>query len=467
MERRQLAQVWLRITVRSNCARVFNRCLAPGVWIEDCASRGHRLGRRRRYIRNLPILWHRCAAATVQLPRWRRRVGHRSTAVHFRTRGLLRRIFAVCGLFRRRSAGDGANRKMEGAWSGRRLGGIGRCGAQRNAWRAAWTSRRRTSTVYLEASTLYRKTCHRGAFTWCREPRLLLFSSRAETPRARAMGARRFARRRSTLALARFVAHGARAIAAWLRTRDVRPGIPPLPIRGPIARVSGFLSRVAAQHLFGRISVAGFSRIGNSRWVRRSGVVRRSSSLHSEGPGYPISGIGTGGRANRQPVRMLHSNGRNLFLCHSGDASWARYAADLRLQCQATARPHARFEPERDRPVSVFHDSSDDGRCRLGASKTSFGRGTCRGLDSGFPSFRGLASGWIERRSLFLAGPGRRENFLVIHATGIPHCATRHRHIGRTAKRVVQPRPVLRFREQLPCCRTLLASFDRSLSKLV
>lgn len=148
LERRELAQVWLRITMRGNCARISDRCVTPGVRIADFASCRHRLRCRRVYIRNFPILWHRSTAATGRLPRWRRRRDHRSTAVHFGTGGLLRRIFAVCDLFWRCFAGDGAEAKMESAWNGRGLGGICGHGAQRNARRAAWTCRWRRRNAF-------------------------------------------------------------------------------------------------------------------------------------------------------------------------------------------------------------------------------------------------------------------------------------------------------------------------------
>ena len=159
---------------------------------------------------------------------------------------------------------------------------------------------------------------------------VLLFASRVEASRALAMGARRPARRRQALALARFAAHGEPAPARRFWPRDIRAGIPSLPIRGALARLSGFLPRVAAQHFSRRVGVGGHSRIRDSCWIRDPGVVRRSTRRRTRATGRAVSGISAGCGTNRRSVRVLHATGRSLLLRHRRDADGPRNSAELR-----------------------------------------------------------------------------------------------------------------------------------------
>src|ERR1700683_1503503 len=125
---------------------------------------------------------------------------------------------------------------------GRRHGSrIGRHRTQRNAWRSAWACRRRSFTLDLEPSQVYKAAPGDRRRTVRRGSSVLLFSSRVEASRAVALGDRRLAWRRSALALTRLAAHGEPAFAHWLRPRDFRRGISSLPIRGTVAGVSRFL----------------------------------------------------------------------------------------------------------------------------------------------------------------------------------------------------------------------------------
>ncbi len=145
-------------------------------------------------------------------------------------------------------------------------------------------------------------------------------ASRIEASRSLALGARRPARRRETLALARLATHGQPAPAHWFWPRDVRTGIPSIPIRGALAGVSGFLPRVAAQHFSGRLGVGGHPRTGDSKWIRGAGVVRRSTRPHTRTTGRAVSRFSAGSGAHRRSVRMLHSTRRSLLLCDRRDA---------------------------------------------------------------------------------------------------------------------------------------------------
>ena len=243
---------------------------------------------------------------------------HRSAAIHARARGLLRRIFALCGFSWARLSWQ-RNRIRQSAWKALGIAAavLGSAAIVLSGTRgaAARACRWRTFALDLEPSSAYKAPRGPRCRTLRHEPRVLLLASRVEASRARrngrsktcaeapdsGYGAIRCAWRASACSLAL-----APRLSDW-NSLDTNPWNSRAPIRISIMsrRTTSFWT-----HWCRRASRDWRSSPDSSRW--RGSLLDAPSSTRAAG--RAVSGIGADSGLTGRSIRMLHSTGRSLLL---------------------------------------------------------------------------------------------------------------------------------------------------------